>query len=529
MEDKDTQSFERENFKEKILRQLAAGNQSLEDLESETVFSDEQHERNSDVNLFADQMRLGKKAAEDAVHHEQVMHINQVSDTELEEELMAANSEYEQAYEPNILFSQTPDELSAPPFPERMSDVTPQKSQIQERQTQENLKRSAKKNSKKLAGKIIASIVLILFIVGGATAYFGYRYYKSEVQPYNLKDTTVKAINIPKGASSKDIGIILEKDKIIKNAALFKYYTKLNSFTDFKSGYYNLSPNMSLPAIAKTLQKGGTDKPVAPILGKVTIPEGYTIDQMSDKILENADSSKSKTPFTKAAFLKVVTDPAFIDKMKATYPDLLGDLPDKASGVKYQLEGYLFPATYEYTKNSTVSTVVEEMIAAMNQNMQPYYDKIKSMSPITVNEILSIAALTEKEANNDADRRNVAQVFYNRINSGMTLGSNISILYAEGKLGQKTTLADDAAVDTSLDSPFNLYTNLGFGPGPVASPSLSAIKAAVEPTDNNDLYFVADVTTGKVYFSETIAEHNANVKKYVNDKLSSESTNKSHE
>ena len=96
-------------------------------------------------------------------------------------------------------------------------------------------------------------------------------------------------------------------------------------------------------------------------------------------------------------------------------------------------------------------------------------------------------------------------------------------------MGQKTTLAEDAAVDTGLDSPFNLYTNLGYGPGPVANPSLSAIKAAVEPTANNDFYFVADVTTGKVYFSETIAEHNANVKKYVNDKLASESTSNSHE
>ena len=505
MEDKDTQNFERESFKEKILRQLAAGNQSLDDIEPETVFSDVQQDSNSDVNLFADRAKLGEKITEDVVYNSHAISSTEIGDTALEEVLTAANSEYEQAYEPNVHNSRISDEMTTPP--EKMTDMTSQK-----RQTQESLKRSAKKKSKKLAGKIIASIVLILFIVGGATAYFGFRYGKSEIQPYSLTDTTVKAINIPKGSSSKDIGILLEKNKIIKNATAFKYYTKLNSFTDFKSGYYNLSPNMTLTAI----------------LGKITIPEGYTIDQMSNQISENADASKSKTPFTKDAFLKVVTDQAFIDKMKATYPDLLGDLPDKASGVKYQLEGYLFPATYEYTKNSTVTMVVEEMIAAMNQNMQPYYAKIKATSS-TVNEILSIAALTEKEANNDADRRNVAQVFYNRINAGMTLGSNISILYAEGKLGQKTSLAEDAAVNTRLDSPFNLYTNLGYGPGPVTNPSLSAIKAAVEPTANNDFYFVADVTTGKVYFSETIAEHDENVKKYVNDKLSSESTSKPHE
>ena len=252
------------------------------------------------------------------------------------------------------------------------------------------------------------------------------------------------------------------------------------------------------------------------------IPEGFTIDQMADKISDNVltKSDKDKTPFTKEEFLKVVTDSTFIEQMKTTYPELFESLPASDSGVKYQLEGYLFPATYEYTKKSTMTSVVEHMIATMNQNLQPYYEKIKTgPNPKTVNEILSIAALTEKEANNDADRRNVAQVFYNRMNVGMTLGSNISILYAEGKLGQKTTLAEDAAVNTSLDSPFNLYLHSGYGPGPVTNPSLSAIKAAVEPTDNNDLYFVADVTTGKVYFSETQAEHDANVQKYVNDKL----------
>ena len=390
------------------------------------------------------------------------------------------------------------------------------------RRSQESYTRSTKKKSKKLAGKIIAIVVLVLFIAGGTTGFLGYKYIKSEIQPYSLTDKSTKAIEIPAGVASKEIGQILEKNHIIKNATAFQYYTKLKSLTGFKSGYYNLSPSMTLTTIAKTLQEGGTEKPVEPVLGKITIPEGFTIDQMADKISDNVltKSDKDKTPFTKEEFLKVVTDSTFIEQMKTTYPELFESLPASDSGVKYQLEGYLFPATYEYTKKSTMTSVVEHMIATMNQNLQPYYEKIKTgPNPKTVNEILSIAALTEKEANNDADRRNVAQVFYNRMNVGMTLGSNISILYAEGKLGQKTTLAEDAAVNTSLDSPFNLYLHSGYGPGPVTNPSLSAIKAAVEPTDNNDLYFVADVTTGKVYFSETQAEHDANVQKYVNDKL----------
>jgi UPF0755 protein len=140
---------------------------------------------------------------------------------------------------------------------------------------------------------------------------------------------------------------------------------------------------------------------------------------------------------------------------------------------------------------------------------------------LTVNEVLSLAALVEKEANNDDDRRNVAGTFYNRMNAGMTLGSNLSILYAEGKLGEKTSLSEDANIDTNLDSPYNLYANTGFGPGPVDSPSLSSIKAVLDPAQNDYLYFVADVTTGKVYFAKNLDEQNANVQKYVNDKISS--------
>jgi UPF0755 protein len=101
----------------------------------------------------------------------------------------------------------------------------------------------------------------------------------------------------------------------------------------------------------------------------------------------------------------------------------------------------------------------------------------------------------------------------------MNLGSNSAVLYAQGQLGEKTTLSQDATIDTSLNSPYNLYLNTGFGPGPIDSPSLSSIKAVLEPAQNDYLYFVADVTTGKVYFAKTLDEQNANVQTYVNDKL----------
>lgn len=157
----------------------------------------------------------------------------------------------------------------------------------------------------------------------------------------------------------------------------------------------------------------------------------------------------------------------------------------------------------------------------MNQNLSDYYDMIAAKN-LTVNEVLTVASLVEKEGSTDEDRRNIASVFYNRLNAGMPLQSNIAILYAMDKLGSKTTLAEDAAIDTSIDSPYNIYTNTGLMPGAVDSPGLSAIKATVTPASTDYYYFVADVKTGKVYYAKTYEEHASNVEKYVNSQLTNE-------
>lgn len=383
-------------------------------------------------------------------------------------------------------------------------------------------KNKNKKKKKVTAGKIIAVIVVLLVLVVGGTGWYGYNFVKSGIQPLDSKNATAKSINIPAGSSSKQIGEILQRQSIIKNGMVFQYYTKFKNYSEFKSGYYNLAPNMSLSTIASKLEEGGTEKPVAPTLGKILVPEGYTLTQIAKAVTVNSgsDEKNAKTPFSEADFMKTVQDPTFIAKMVKAYPKLFASLPTKDSGIKYQLEGYLFPATYDYTKSSTVESVIENMIQAANTQLTPYYDTIAQKN-LTVNEVLSLAALVEKEANNDDDRRNVAGTFYNRMNAGMPLGSNLSILYAEGKLGEKTSLSEDANIDTNLDSPYNLYANTGFGPGPVDSPSLSSIKAVLDPAQNDYLYFVADVTTGKVYFAKNLDEQNANVQKYVNDKISS--------
>lgn len=274
---------------------------------------------------------------------------------------------------------------------------------------------------------------------------------------------------------------------------------------------------MDLEEICKLLKQGGTAEPEEPSLGKILVPEGYTIKQISEAVTKNTADDDSSTSFTADDFLSVVQDGSFISKMVEKYPKLLANLPS-ADEATYQLEGYLFPATYSYYEDTTMEDLVEQMISTMDSYMSSYYDTI-SAKGMTVNEVLTLASLVEKEGSTDDDRRNIASVFYNRLNANMALQSNIAILYAMGKLGEETTLSADASIDTSIDSPYNVYTNTGLMPGPVDSPSLSAIEATINPASTDYYYFVADVNTGAVYYSETYEEHEANVEKYVNSQL----------
>ncbi|ASW50215.2 endolytic transglycosylase MltG [Streptococcus suis] len=401
-------------------------------------------------------------------------------------------------------------------------DKQMQETQPRRRTTHRTSKQRRKKqdNAAKHIVSVIMSIVVVAVLVTGVT---GYVWVKSSLEPVNVKATETIQVEIPEGSSTLEIGKILVDNKLIKNATIFNYYSKIKSYNNFQSGFYNLKQNMSVDDIAKALQESGTPTAQKEAAGKVLIVEGYTLTQIAQAITDNTNTKdkNDKTPFTAEQFMATVTNQDFINRMVATYPKLFASLPAADSGVIYQLEGYLFPAVYEYSDETTIEELVEQMIAAMDNRLQPYYETIAAKN-LTVNEVLILASLVEKEGSTDEDRRNIASVFFNRLNAAMPLQSNIAILYAQGKLGQETTLAEDAAIDTSIESPYNIYWTPGLMPGPVDSPSLSAIEAVINANTTDYLYFVADVTTGNVYFTNNIDEHNQNVAKYVNAHLNNE-------
>ncbi|MGE9834566.1 endolytic transglycosylase MltG [Streptococcus orisratti] len=545
--DKDT-SQEAKSFKEQILEEIKEANR-LRQLREEEMFRKEQEakeiaqksleqqekvtQQNKDADLIAEKIRLAEEA-------QRALEENQLHLTSERQKVDEALESLEQAFtlphskivEPTETtldeqVRQVKDEPRHQPDNEKelvqsvtTKSVPVEQSTIPEEPVRPSKIRRKRQRTDSLAKRIasaIISIAVILILVGG---FFTYRYVTSAVGPLDKSSSKYITVEIPEGSGNKYIGQILEKAGVIKDANIFNFYTKFKNYTNFGSGYYNLKASMDLDEISKLLQKGGTVEPERPALGKILITEGYTINQIADAVTVNTiaqKSEKTSTPFSKDDFLKLIQDEIFIAKMVAKYPTLFASLPN-ADQVTYRLEGYLFPATYNYYEDTTLEDLVEQMISTTDSYLSSYYDTIASKG-MTVNEVLTLASLVEKEGSTDEDRRNIASVFYNRLNANMPLQSNIAILYAMGKLGEKTSLAEDATIDTTIDSPYNIYTNTGLMPGPVDSPSLSAIEATINPASTDYLYFVADVKTGAVYYSETFEEHQANVEKYINSQL----------
>lgn len=387
------------------------------------------------------------------------------------------------------------------------------------RRTHSKNKQKQKKQDR-TAKRIVAVVMSLVVVFFLATCTFGFFWVKSSLEPINTEAKKTIQVEIPEGSSTKEIANILFENDLIKNATVFNYYSKIKSYNNYQSGFYNLSQSMSVDDLAKALQESGTPTAQEEPAGKVLIVEGYTLTQIANSVTLNAktDDKTDKTPFTSEEFLATVTNQEFIDRMVATYPNLFASLPAADSGVIYRLEGYLFPAVYDYYDDTTIEDLVEQMISTTNARLQPYYEAIANKN-LTVNEVLTLASLVEKEGSTDEDRRNIASVFFNRLNAEMPLQSNIAILYAQGKLGEETTLAEDTNIDTSIESPYNIYWRAGLMPGPVNSPSLSAIEAVLNENATDYYYFVADVTTGTVYFANTIEEHDQNVATYVNAHL----------
>lgn len=327
----------------------------------------------------------------------------------------------------------------------------------------------------------------------------------SALQPTDKNAKAPIIVTVKSGETTDEIGTALQDKGLIKSATVFKFYVKFHNVPSYEAGQYSFTKANTMQEMLDTLRGGSSTTGI----GTVLVKEGADAASIADTA---AKLHKKDPKLTRANFMAALKDEAFFKRLQKAYPQLLGSAA-KAKGVRYRLEGYLFPATYTVTENESAEALVAQMVAKTNAVMTPYMANIQKQK-LSVQEVLTLASLVEREGVNDTDRGKIAGVFFNRLDAGMPLQSDISVMYALKT--HKTHLTNK---DTNVDSPYNLYRNKGYGPGPFNSPSESAIKAVLAPLQRSAgyLYFVANLKTGEIRYAHTLAEQNVNTAAFAAD------------
>ncbi len=292
-------------------------------------------------------------------------------------------------------------------------------------------------------------------------------------------------VDIPRGETGSAVAAKLEKENLIKDARLFKLVMKvINSAKDIKPGKYELNQNMTMMEILHRI-KTGEGK-----IRLVTIPEGLTIKEIA-KLLEEK---------------KIVSGSDFLSAAANNSYFINGNKVDR-------LEGYLLPDTYDFPAAYTAVDMIKRLVKEFDDRAVPLYKESKGNLPqkMSMDEIVILASLIEREAQIPSERPVIASVYYNRLKKGMKLQCDATIQYALGK--QKAVLKFS---DLKIKSPYNTYLHEGLPPGPIANPGIDSIKSALNPEKTDYLFYVRnDVKNdGSHIFSRTLSEHNDAINKY---------------
>lgn len=350
---------------------------------------------------------------------------------------------------------------------------------------------------------IVIFILMLALLLGGG--YWVYGQYQSGLQPKDSSSEEVIEIELPEGSTGTQIAQLLEENGIISNARSFNLYNRLNDKGNFQAGYYQLSPSQSVGEIVEQLEEGGEDVSQAS-LQSIAIPEGSNILQVADIIEQSTSHSAEEV-------LELLENDEFQQELLDRYPELLTEAMEVKDYTYYTLEGYLYPATYNYSDDMTLEDIVIQMVDKADELYRPYFEEIEQ-SDFSLHEVLTLSSFIEREANNDEDRKLIASVFLNRLDIGMMLQTDVSVAYAKGEHLEYTTLED-----ADIDSPYNLYRNYGLGPGPVNNGSVNSVEAVLHPAESDYLYFLADIETEETYFSNTFEEHLEKQAIYVDGKM----------
>ncbi|MGY4690419.1 endolytic transglycosylase MltG [Salibacterium sp. K-3] len=337
--------------------------------------------------------------------------------------------------------------------------------------------------------KIVLITLAVLVTAVAAAAVGGYLYISSALEPADKDSDETVTVEIPIGSSASDIGSILEENNVIKNGTVFQYYVRYNNEQGFQAGQYELSPSMDIDTVIDELKDGTVMEEPA---FSFTIPEGTWYEGIVQTIAEagphEAEAVRSK--LEDEAYVKQL-----IEENDAVTEAVLNE------DIRYPLEGYLFPATYEFVEEDTsIEEIAARMIEETEEIMVEFSEQVEE-SDYTFHELLTLASIVEREARKEEDRPRIAGVLFNRLEEGMRLEVDPTVSYAMGEHNYMTS-----SKDLETESPYNTYQNTGIPPGPIASPGLSAIQAVMNPEENDYLFFYAR-PNGEVIYNEEYRDH----------------------
>lgn len=321
--------------------------------------------------------------------------------------------------------------------------------------------------------------VIVAIVVGGLglIAYLAHDWYHGALLPADPAGKP-KIVRIPEGASVDQIAEILHQETVIIDTRAFKIMLRMEGLADrLKAGIFEISPLMTAQEVAEHIASGEI------AMQRLTIPEGLRLTQIAERVgrAELADAEE----FMAAAVSDVV-----VGQVETQMP-----LPEGT------LEGYLFPETYDFPYDAGPEVIVRRMVREMEKRFYlPHREEIESRG-LTFHEIVTLASLIEREARLDRERALISGVIQNRLNRGMKLQIDATVQYALPEHKERLLYAD-----LRVESPYNTYRHAGLPPGPIASPGLASLTAALRPAQTDALFYVAR-TDGSHVFTPSYQDH----------------------
>jgi len=344
---------------------------------------------------------------------------------------------------------------------------------------------------KKEAKILLGSVGVILFLIIFYFIAFG---------KVSNNNEQVKFV-VETGSTYSTLAPKLKEENLIKSEFFYKIYIKLTNPEPLKTGVYYLSENMNIKKLVNELENNTKQDYIS-----ITFKEGIDFRDVIQLITKN-------TEITEEEIIDLVQDQKYLNELINKYWFLTEDIKNK--DIYYSLEGYLFPDTYNFDNNTSLKEIFDIMLTNTEKKLEKYKD-IKSN--YSIHEMMTMASIVELEASNSDDRAGVAGVFYNRLESNWSLGSDVTTYY-----GLKLDLSERDLTIKELNEYNNYNTRSSKMAGklpisPICMPSINSIEAAFSPEQHNYYYFVAD-KNGKTYFNKTSSGHTSTVSKLKSEGL----------